>query len=129
MILANLASRLRVLEIGTGLGVSTRALASRAKSVVTVDPDPWVVAPDLPNVTLLREPPDDCSAFDLAFIDGNHCVDAVVGDIRLCSRIPKLVLHDTDMQDVQDAIRQCGLRLVEDYRTACSMARFTHARR
>jgi hypothetical protein len=52
-ILAKLATGMTVLELGTGLGVSTKALASTAKSVITVDPDPWVREDEVELVCLL----------------------------------------------------------------------------
>lgn len=62
-LLASLVAGKRVLEIGTGLGVSARAMASTATEVVTVDIDPWVHAnvwPLLPrNVRCCAEIPDD----------------------------------------------------------------------
>lgn len=113
-------------EIGTGLGVSTRALASTAASVVTVDPDPWVVDPCLPNVRFLREAPDP-AGFDMAFIDGLHERDAVVRDIERCKAIPLIVLHDTDLRGVREAIERTGLRRTEDFGTKCQMAAFTRS--
>src|SRR5438552_5695279 len=72
--LAFLAAGKRVLEIGTGLGVSTNYLAMTAREVVTLDIDPWVhtnVWPNLPeNVT-----PSTIAGvgpYDLVFIDGAH---------------------------------------------------------
>lgn len=124
-ILSRIATDKRVLEIGTGLGVSTRALAQTAAHVLTVDPDPWVQDPGLPNVTFARSLPEDMGAFDLAFIDGNHKEDAVVSDIEACAGIPEIVLHDTYLPEVKRAIARSRITLLETYETPCQMARFT----
>lgn len=85
-ILAVLASGRRVLEIGTGLGYSTRALARAALEVVTVDPDPWVarvIVPMLPaGVRAVSTWPTPGQWFDLVFIDGDHTEARVCEDVR-----------------------------------------------
>jgi predicted RNA methylase len=124
-ILAELARGLRVLEIGTGLGVGTRALASTAQSVITLDVDPWVTDPQLPNVTFLRERPD-AAGFDLVFIDGSHETESVIADIEYCRPIPTLVLHDTYLPTVQEAIRAFGLVEINVYPTRCRLATYRH---
>lgn len=126
-ILGELARGLRVLEIGTGLGVGTRALASSANSVVTLDVDPWVIDPQIPNVAFLRERPD-VSGFDLAFIDGSHETECVIADVEYCRPIPVLVLHDTYLPSVQAAIRACGLAEIKVYPTRCRLATYRHTR-
>jgi hypothetical protein len=121
-ILAHLAKGCAVLEIGTGLAVSTRALASTAQSVVTVDPDPWISDPQLAGVVFLREAPIG-SQFDLAFIDGNHAVASVLTDLIQCRAIPVIVLHDTNLPGVIDALaRLPGLIPEEIFDTPCRLA-------
>ena len=122
-ILAGLVRGLSVLEIGTGIGVSTRALASTAASVVTVDVDPWVQSDiwphlsDCPNVRTLTEIPEE--AFDVVFIDAQHTVAAVRRDIELTRpRCRKLMLfHDINYANVR-----CGVEIefpnVETIKTA-----------
>jgi 16S rRNA (adenine1518-N6/adenine1519-N6)-dimethyltransferase len=76
----------RVIEIGTGLGVLTRALATRAQRVVTIEVDAGIVRalradaalPD--NVELVHA---DALEFDLA-----ACAGAGVGPARLVSNLP-----------------------------------------
>lgn len=104
-LLASLATRRTVLEIGTGLGVSTKALASTARKVVTVDPDPWVhgtVVPTLPDnveaVSAIELIPK--LDYDLVFVDGSHTREAVRRDLHdIYDYAPGhflLVLHDGD---------------------------------
>ena len=76
----------RVIEIGTGLGVLTRALAKRAQHVVTIEIDAGIVRalraddalPD--NVELVHA---DALEVDLA-----GCVGARVGTVRLVANLP-----------------------------------------
>lgn len=121
-----------VLEIGTGLGVSTRALATRARHVITVDPDPWVgreVVPTMPiNVRYALEAVADqhgllimggdgaidavpSGEIDLVFVDGDHSADAVEKDTRLALQLgPREIWwHDGYMQSVQEGIARCGI--------------------
>lgn len=98
-ILAVLVDGLTVLEIGTGLGVSTRAMASTARVVHTVDIDPWVwenIWPFLPENVVTHRTIDSVPLVDAAFIDGDHNPAAVVRDLadaRSCS--PSLIIaHD-----------------------------------
>jgi 16S rRNA (adenine1518-N6/adenine1519-N6)-dimethyltransferase len=92
----NLAARLvdlsgvepgdRIIEIGTGLGVLTRALASRAQSVVTIEVDAGIVRAlradaVLPeNVELIHA---DALEFDLA-----ECTRDCAGRVRLVANLP-----------------------------------------
>lgn len=111
-ILAAVAADRTVIEIGTGLGVSTRALASTARSVTTVDIDPWVhetIWPDLPDhVERLRSLPAD-GQWDVAFIDGDHNRLAVRTDLRWCyPRVHVIVAHDTNHQAVRAECDRVG---------------------
>jgi hypothetical protein len=124
-ILSRLASDKTVLEIGTGLAVSTRALAATARRVVTVDPDPWVKDPALPNVEFCRAVPEDLTPFDFVFIDGLHTTAAVIQDIERTHPIARLLLHDTYLPDVQAAISQCALVERESWPTRCRLAIYT----
>lgn len=84
-ILAAHARGRRVLEIGTGLGYSTRALASTAGFLVTVDVDPWVqrtIWPTLRDVVCSARWPEEEEKFGLVFIDAEHSVSAVAEDTR-----------------------------------------------
>ena len=113
-ILRGLARGRRVLEIGTGLGVSTARMAQFAERVDTVDVDPWVlqtIAPGLPdNVSFYLGSdavPRD-ARYSMVFIDGLHQKDAVAADIRFAlahlERPGLIVLHDGRMPHVQVGI-------------------------
>lgn len=110
-LLADYARGRTVLEIGTGLGVSTRALASTATAVTTVDVDPWVQAtiwPTLPaNVSTSKAPPAGGS-FGLVFVDADHQTAAVTHDIEQARKLLAadgiIVAHDTNFDHVTDAI-------------------------
>jgi hypothetical protein len=119
-LLAKAARNKIVVEIGTGLGISTRALASTAHFVCTVDPDEWVgsvVAADLPPlVTHVRRvddiPPDHLPA-SLAFIDGDHSFEAVMADVisvdERCTTGSEIYLHDGYLESVRRAVSSRGL--------------------
>lgn len=94
-LLAGFACGKKVLEIGTGLGVSTRDMAETAELVVTVDIDEWVwenIWPSLPsNVARLRDTDwivgyttglSGELKFDMVFIDGDHAAESVMADLR-----------------------------------------------
>ena len=101
---------LTVLEIGTGLGVSTRAIAKKANWVHTVDIDPWVaenvVLP--PNVFFYRDIKDVPEGLDATFIDGYHNRKQCIKDIRDARRIVKpgglIIFHDALMKPIHQAI-------------------------
>ncbi len=93
-LLGRIAAGTLVLEIGTGLGVSTVNLSTRAARVETYDIDPWVrenIYPTFithPNIrTLFRFPQK--RKYDLVFIDGDH--DRLDEDIENC----KGLIHPT----------------------------------
>jgi spermidine synthase len=101
-VLAEMAAGKNVLEIGTGLGVSTRALATTATRVVTCDIDEWVhhtIWPDLPaNVACVSSTDDLELGFDLVFIDGDHREEALQRDVATAERLlapgGTIVVHD-----------------------------------
>lgn len=114
-ILAELARNKMVLEIGTGLGVSTRALASTAYRVDTIDIDPWVIENIHPNVAPARaftSRADLVAKYDLAFIDGNHYPTSVVEDVQFAMSVMQdgglIVLHDSRLKMVKDGWRCLG---------------------
>lgn len=129
-ILAGLVAGLAVLEIGTGLGVSTRWLAETAAAVLTVDVDPWVHAHVWPllGVGVETARPDQLAErlagakVQAAFIDGHHTTDAVVADIGLV--LPHMakggiwIFHDTHSKQVLRAIEGVGMKLRRTWPTA-----------
>jgi hypothetical protein len=111
-----------VVEIGTGLGISTRYMAETAHLVITCDTDAWVrraVWPDLAdldNVVFCGSiatvgTTDDWP--DVVFIDGCHDTDAVEADIRDALAIlqtgGRIILHDTAAESVRRAAAAVGL--------------------
>lgn len=103
-ILAELVAGLTVLEIGTGLGVSTRAMAETARVVHTVDIDPWVwenVWPDLPENVVPHRSIDTVPEFSVAFIDGDHSTEAVEADLASVAGCPLVIAHDTNSSMVR----------------------------
>lgn len=132
-ILRALAFGRRVLEIGTGLGISTKRIAERAEIVFTVDVDPWVaqtIAPGLPaNVFFClgsESVPRDANP-SMVFIDGLHEKDAVCADIRFALRQIErpglIVLHDGRMPHVQAGIQASGIdtRAAYPLQTECGL--------
>ena len=102
-VLAEMAAGKWVLEIGTGLGVSTRALATTADYVATVDVDEWVhrtIWPDLPDNVSCFENTETMQRkmFDLVFIDGDHREEALRRDVATAERVlapgGTIVVHD-----------------------------------
>ena len=109
--LADFASGKRVIEIGTGLGVSTRWLAKTAEVVYTLDIDEWVKEYvwndllELGNVVCVDRVESITGGFDMAFIDGRHSEECVSKDIdtaleHSCSLI---VGHDAKVDAVKRA--------------------------
>lgn len=97
-----------ILEIGTGLGVSTRALARFAFGVTTIDIDPWVhdhVWPSLPDNVFCTTGRFKTHA-PVVFIDGDHSTEAVIADIEFARSLePELIiLHDAKYDNVRRAI-------------------------
>lgn len=114
-LLAAFARAGNVLEIGTGLGVSTRAMAAHAKQVITLDPDKWVwdhVWPTLPdNVTGMWHRGIFRVSFDMAFIDGVHQTDDVLADLEYVKTVMPhglIVCHDAKIEEVRVALDQTG---------------------
>ncbi len=129
-LLRDAAAGKRVLEIGTGVGVSTRAMAETAVSVVTLDAEAWVefhVWPTLPaNVqpTLDRAVAFAQGPFDLIFIDGHHGkADIDLHDTRpLLAEGGVIYVHDAEAAAVPDGIRAAGA-IVEPLHTHFGLAK------
>jgi predicted O-methyltransferase YrrM len=129
-VLSALCSGLHVLEIGTGTGSSTSAIAETAASVVTIDADEWVrdnIAPSLPAGVrfVFRGDPIEFSP-ECAFIDGNHEESSVLQDIEFCASLltpgSLIIMHDTHVAGVARAIQKSGfLSVVHIYDTACKI--------
>ncbi len=122
-VLQALAWKRRVLEIGVGLGVSTRAFADVALSVTAIESDPWVwehvigKPKDWPRRVFFYRPEAARLALEgpygLAFIDGNHDSAWCREDILFCLRLKSsskmvFVLHDTNLCGVRRAAESFG---------------------
>lgn len=132
--LAALVRGQRVLEIGTGLGVSTRAIARVAHRLVTLDTDPWVHGRIFPG--LLAAGISCCQdraavealggGFDVVFIDGHHREGQVADDIGwargLLTKLGVIVMHDFNHRDVKTDAEKAGLVLMESLKTTHGMA-------
>lgn len=109
-IVSELCRGLGVLEIGTGLGVSTREIAKLAKHVHTVDIDEWVRDNvELPeNVTFWSSTKEIPTGLGAAFIDGLHTRQQCRLDIIEAKRIVRpgglIIFHDAKMKAVREAI-------------------------
>ena len=98
-----------VLEIGTGVGVSTRAIAEVAESLHTVDIDPWVLESIYvpPGVTRSFCLPALGSRYDVVFIDGGHTFSETLRDIHeAVARSDEVLVHDYNegQVDVKEAV-------------------------
>jgi hypothetical protein len=132
-LLASLVPGRNVLEIGTGLGISARAMSTTANLVYTVDTDDWVkrcIAPYLPKrvyfIDSLSKIADrnawDKVWFDVAFIDGWHEKEAVMMDIGhvhhfFNSEYAQIILHDTKLPGVRAAIEEYDLKPIIEFDT------------
>jgi predicted O-methyltransferase YrrM len=116
-ILSELLRCLDVLEIGTGLGISTNKISDTAREVYTVDIDPWVeknIALTLAdNVHFFRDIDEVPKGLDAAFVDGKHTYEQCIRDIKNARIIVKagglIVLHDAKVKEVHRAIVDSGL--------------------
>lgn len=102
----------RVLEIGTGLGVSTHYLATTADYVATADIDPWVhdnVWPSL-MVHCYKNYEEAEGPFDLVFIDGEHSIEQTRKDAAFAFGVCKglIVVHDAYMPSVAEGLEGLG---------------------
>lgn len=126
-ILMGLAFGRRVLEIGTGLGVSTHYMAQAALQLETLDPDEWVEKniklPTGVGRCVSREQVGD--EFDLIFIDGLHDYESVLSDIEFARE--KLgyggivAFHDHGQAGVRMAVSGAGFSRLLEMQTAGSL--------
>lgn len=121
-ILRRLFRDCRVLEIGTGLGISTGYILESALWVHTVDTDPWVWANTWvelnhahPNLTCYRSRdslPRTLAGidFDGAFIDGSHRFADVLEDLSIALALVQrgglIVMHDAGYGEVRNAVAE-----------------------
>ena len=117
-VLQMLGMGLDCLEVGTGCGVSTEALATSARRVATFDVDDSVVSlvvPHLPSHVRFfdrRTNPLQMAGagFELVFLDGLHDTKSVIRDIRECFPLMRpdalWIFHDTQMMSVHQAVLQ-----------------------
>lgn len=110
--LAALVRKQRVLEIGTGLGVSTKYMASTAAIVYTCDIDPWVrenVWPELEEVGYIVciDDPHEAKDVSIAFIDGEHTEEQVNNDIEVSLEMgcTTIIGHDMNSDFVKKAFK------------------------
>jgi predicted O-methyltransferase YrrM len=110
-LLGFLAGNKRVLEIGTGLGVSTDWLAAHAYSMTTIDIDPWVhkhVWPELnKKVTRIKDRVVIHDDFNMVFIDGYHSQEQTEADIAFARSVMTqgiVVCHDARDGEVRAAL-------------------------
>jgi predicted O-methyltransferase YrrM len=122
-VLTALCINKRVIEIGTGLGVSTEAIAATASEVVTVDIDPWVqreIVPaleELPNVTCITDRDIAVGPFDIGFVDGDHREHAVRADVHFMRRMRcnMIVVHDARDDTVRSALDGMWVTIPTEY--------------
>jgi predicted O-methyltransferase YrrM len=128
LIIQTLFRGLTVIEIGTGLGVSTNHLTRVCKHVDTFDIDPWVaerVAPNLPsNCTFHVDYMQTVGLpqYDAALIDGLHTKEQCAEDIAfVCKHLPVggfILFHDLYIHGVFEALSESGLPFVHVQTTA-----------
>lgn len=114
--LAALVAGRRVLEIGTGLGVSTAAMAATAQHVATYDIDAWVhdtIWPGLPdNVVGVKSLEHVGRAFGAVFIDADHSTEAVARDLSLALQHLGLggvvIAHDIASPAVREGLAEAS---------------------
>lgn len=112
LLLSWLANGCDVLELGTGLGISTIALMATADTVFTVDPDPWVHEHIWPALDCgkyaERWEPNPKMDIDFVFVDADHTTEAVSEDIEYAQKIigdlGMIVVHDAKMDEVRAAL-------------------------
>jgi len=118
-VLSILAIDKDVLEIGTGLGISTRYMEMKAKSITTVDTDIWVHKNINLPTRVIRLSDVGLIApsvkFDLIFIDGDHRTPSVKRDIEFSMSHLKqggmMVLHDAHDGKVSQAVKELDLSM------------------
>lgn len=102
-LLAELVKGKTVLEIGTGLGMSTRAMATTAAKVTTIDIDPWVrntIWPGLAEIHNINcaEKLSNALKVDVVFIDACHYTNQIDKDVELARKHLKhggrIIFHD-----------------------------------
>ena len=122
-IIGELCKDCRVLEIGTGLGVSTRAILKQAKCVYTVDIDPFVIEkvfPELQNefygrVACFKELNREWESMPLNafFLDGFHEYNQCKKDIAAArpwlTKGAIMIFHDLYIDGVYRGIIDSGL--------------------
>lgn len=113
-LLSQMVADKAVLEIGTGLGVATRAMAQTAIQVYTLDIDSWVhenIWPELmgeyDNVAFMAT--RSVIPVDVVFIDGWHVRDQVVKDLDYAFKCigdsGEIILHDAKVSQIWNAIK------------------------
>lgn len=130
-IIARVCHAKRVLEVGTGLGVVTRALIPNVRALTTIDIDPWVqrtIWPALQTDPTLRDYGSRVTyradwpaigTFDVAVIDGDHRTEAVQADIAHCRR---LSIHWALMDDWNQPRVRAGVGSQVAYRCTDRLA-------
>lgn len=111
----------RVLEIGTGLGVSTRAMLATCAYLTSVDTDPWVKEAVVPGLGEdFRDkfffydalPPLGGEGYDVVFVDGHHSEEAVKADVEYAMESMNLggllLIHDLHLAEVASGVRRAG---------------------
>lgn len=120
-LLASLLAGRCVLEIGTGLGISTKAIAKTSAYIYTFDTDPWVIENVHPQlecqyIHCLSDRASPVPPIDAAFIDGYHDKNAVREDIEFCRRLGArlIILHDIKAPAVMETAKEFGQVAIYD---------------